>query len=158
MGAESRSLARDTAFFVALMATSLALGAALAHAFELPNKMGLGGAEYFVVQTIYAGWNRLAFVLAVELAGMLALIILYRTEPRVLWPVCVALAALVCAQALFWVWTFPANQATANWAHQPVDWEALRVQWEYSHLAGAGFQTLAMAALIVAVLRRRSAA
>ncbi len=94
MEAGSRSFARDAAFFVALMATSFALGAALAHAFELPNKMGLGRDEYFVVQTIYAGWNRLAYVLAVELAGMLALIFLYRAEPRVFWPVCVALGGL----------------------------------------------------------------
>jgi hypothetical protein len=32
--------------------------------------------------------------------------------------------------------------------------EALRAQWEYSHLAGAGFQTVAMIALIIAVLSR----
>ena len=67
-----------------------------------------------------------------------------------------ALGGLVGAQIVFWVWTFPANQATANWTQQPENWEALRAQWEYSHLAGAGFQALAMSALSVAVLRRNS--
>ena len=41
-----------------------------------------------------------------------------------------------------------------NWTQPPANWEPLRAQWEYSHLAGAGFQTLAMVALIIAVLRR----
>ena len=74
MDAGSRSFARDAAFFVALLATSFALGGALAHAFELPNKIGLERDAYFVVQTIYSGWDRLAYVLAVELAGMIAVI------------------------------------------------------------------------------------
>ena len=154
MDAGSRSFAQDAAFFVALLASTVALGGALAHAFELPNKIGLGRDAYFVVQAIYSGWNRLAFVLAAQLAGMLAVIILYRAEPRVFWPACLALGGLVGAQAVFWIWTFPANQATENWTRQPADWEPLRAQWEYSHLAGAGFQFLAMAALIIAVLRR----
>jgi hypothetical protein len=72
----------------------------------------------------------------------------------VLWPACAALGGLIGAQIVFWVWTFPANQATVNWTQQPENWQALRSQWEYSHLAGAGFQMVAMIALIVAVLRR----
>jgi len=115
----SRSFARDAAFFISLLATSCALGGALAHAFELSNKIGLGRDAYFTVQRIYSGWDSLAFVLAVELAGMLAVIFLYRAEPRVLWPACIALTELVAAQIVFWVWTFPANQATANWTQQP---------------------------------------
>jgi hypothetical protein len=156
MHAGSRSVVRDAAFFIALLATSLALGGALAHAFELSNKIGMGRDAYFTVQTVYSGWDRLAYILAVELAGMLAVIFLYRAEPRVFWPACVALGGLVGAQIVFWIWTFPANQATENWTYQPADWESLRSQWEYSHLAGAGFQTIAMIALIVAVLRRNS--
>ena len=154
MDTGSRSIARDTAFFIALLATSLALGGALAHALELPNKIVMPRDAYFTVQTIYAGWNRLAYLLAIELAGILAVMFLYRAEPRVFRPAGVALAGLVGAQIVFWVWTFPANQAADNWTQPPANWETLRLQWEYSHLAGAGFQTLAMIALIVAVLRR----
>ena len=51
-------------------------------------------------------------------------------------------------------WTFPANRATSFWTVQPDNWESRRSQWEYSHLAGPAFQTLPMAALIFAVLRR----
>ncbi len=152
-----RSRAGDVAFFIALLATALALGGALAHALELPNKIGLTRDDYFMVQGVYRGWDRLALLLAVEVASMLAVVALYRRQrPVIQWAV-VAIVALCAAQAVFWIFTFPANQATQNWTVAPANWEGLRRQWEYSHLAGAGFQGAAMAALIVAVLRRRDA-
>lgn len=148
--------ASDIAFFIALLATAMAMAAALAHALELPNKIDMSREHYFIVQRVYDGWNRLAYLLAVELVGILSVIWFYRSEPRVMWPALAALACLVAAQAVFWIWTFPANQATSNWTTQPADWARLRSEWEYSHLAGAIFQTLAMASLIVAALRRRT--
>jgi hypothetical protein len=154
MNRSQSSTLQDVAFFVVQLATALALGGALAHALELPNKIGMSREHYFIVQRAYDGWNRLAYLLAVELSGILAVIWLYRAEPRVWWPATAALAALVAAQAIFWIWTFPANQATNNWTSQPQNWEILRRHWEYSHLAGAAFQLLDITALIVAVLRR----
>lgn len=147
-------LVYDAVFFVAMLSTALALGGALAHAFELPNKIGLPAEEYFVVQQAYRGWNRLAFLILVQLAAILALAALSRRDPRVLWPALAAAAFFVCAQAVFWSYTFPANVATANWTEIPPDWQDLRRQWEYSHAVGAGFQLLAMASLILAALRR----
>jgi hypothetical protein len=154
MDLSDRSFARDAAFFVALLATSFALAGALAHAFELANKIGLSREEYFIAQKIYSGWDRLAYVLAIQLVGILATIILYRRQPRVVVPAVVALASLVTAQVVFWTWTFPANRATGFWTQQLANWEVLRAQWEYSHLAGAALQTIVMVALITAVLRR----
>lgn len=149
-----RTAARDIAFFIALIATALALGPALAHALELPGKIGMTVGEYFTVQRIYQGWDQIAYVLALQLAGILGVIALYWSVPTVRWPAVVALLALVAAQVLFWTFTFPANQATANWTQRVETWEALRTQWEYSHLAGASFQLLAMTSLVVGVLRR----
>ena len=146
--------AQDIAFFISLLATALALGGALAHALELPNKINMSRENYYIVQRAYDGWDRLAYLLAIELAGILAVIWLHRAEPRVLWLALMALVCLFAAQAIFWIWTFPANQATSNWTTQPNNWERLRCEWEYSHLVGALFQTLAMTALIIAVLRR----
>lgn len=145
---------RDMVFFIALMATALALGGALAHAMELPNKMGLTQQEYFTAQKLYLGWNRLAYLLAVELAGIVAVVYLYRRSPEVWRPAVAGLLFFFAAQVVFWVWTFPANVATKSWTLQPENWQLLRAQWEYSHLAGAVFQTLVMAALLVAVLQR----
>ena len=139
--------------FIALLSTAIALGGALAHLFELPNKIGLPRGEYFVVQGIYRGWWQLAYVLVVELVSMLAVVILYRRQPRVFWFAMFAVACLVAAQAIFWTYTYPANAATENWTTVPPNWEALRRQWEYSHAVGAGLQLLAMSFLIIAALK-----
>lgn len=150
----SAQTARNVAFFIALMATAVALGGALAHALELPNKIGLPREHYLIVQRIYDGWNQLAYVLAMQLAALLTLIWLYWRDTRVARFVVLALVALIAAQIVFWMFTYPANVATGQWTVLPENWQQLRTQWEYSHLAGALFQILAMAALIIAVLRR----
>ena len=147
----------DAAFFLALLSTALAMGAALAHALELPHKIGLDREAYFTVQQIYAGWNRLAFLLIVEVLAIAAVIGLGWHEPYVRGFAAAALAGLIAAQAVFWLYTQPANVATQNWTVMPEAWAALRRQWEYSHLAGAGFQTLAMAMLILAARSRKAA-
>jgi hypothetical protein len=146
---------RNVAFFIALMATAVALGGALAHALELPNKIALPREHYLIVQHIYDGWNQLAYVLAVQLTALLTLIWLYWRETRVARFVVLALVALIAAQIVFWMFTYPANVATGQWTVLPENWQQLRTQWEYSHLAGALFQLLAMTSLVVAVLRRR---
>ena len=56
---------RRVALFFALMVTALALGPALAHLLELPNKIALPRDAYFTVQQIYAGWSLLGVVLLV---------------------------------------------------------------------------------------------
>jgi hypothetical protein len=148
------SIGYDVVFFVALLATALALGAALAHALELPNKIHLAKDEYIVVQQAYRGWNQLGYLLGIELIAMLAVAVLSRHEPQVLWATIIAIVCLMAAQAVFWTFTYPANVVTDNWTAVPAQWEDVRARWEYSHLAGAAFQVLAMSALIVAVLAR----
>lgn len=148
------SIGYDIIFFIALLATALALGAALAHALELPNKINLPEREYFIVQQAYRGWDQLAYLLVIELVSMIAIAVVYRREPRVLWPTLAAILFVLCAQALFWTYTYPANVATDNWTTIPANWESLRRRWEYSHALGAAFQLLAMSALIIAVLAR----
>src|SRR5262245_21402541 len=144
----------DTVMFVALLSTALALGGALAHLLELPNKIGLPRDDYFTVQHIYDGWNQLAYVLGFQFLSILASISLSRGSRRILWPVIIALAFLVAAQGVFWVFTYPANAATANWTEIPLDWEHWRRQWEYSHAVGAVFQLGSFCALAVAALAR----
>jgi hypothetical protein len=146
---------RDVVFFIALMATAIALGGALAHAFELPNKIDLPRNEYFIVQKAYRGWNQLAYVLIAELISMATLAVLYWHEPKVRLCAILAIICLVCAQVLFWVFTYPANVTTVNWTMMPDNWQELRRKWEYSHFAGALFQLTAMVLLIAAVLVRK---
>lgn len=149
-----RRPAHDVAFFVALLATALAMGAAVAHALELPNKIGLGKDAYFIVQQIYRGWSLLGWLLLVELVSIVAVVLLGWRAPAVRFGALAALLCLLGAQVLFWTFTFPANVATRNWTIQPENWQSLRTQWEYSHAAGAALQTIAMASLIYGALAR----
>ena len=130
------------------------LAPALAHAFEPPVKIGLRREDYFVVQQIHRGWDKFAFVLAVQVIALLTTAFLVRRQPRVLIPTILTILFVLGAQALFWAYTHPVNVATANWTVQTDNWDHLRRQWEYSHLAGAGLQLLAMVCLIVAVVSR----
>ena len=145
---------REIAFFTALIGTALALGAALAHAYALPNKIGLGRDAYYVTQAVYRGWDNVAWLLAVELAGIVGVILTHLNDRAVLWPALLALGAFLASQAVFWGWTMPANIATAQWTEQVEHWQALRAAWEYSHLGGAVLQLIAMCALSIAVLAR----
>ncbi len=150
----SGSTGYDILFFIALLASALALGAALAHALELPNKIGMSREDYFATQKAYNGWSQLAYLLLVQFLSLVALAILSWYRPEVRWPVVIAILGLVAAQVVFWIYTYPANVATQNWTTIPDNWETLRSQWEYSHLAGAFCQLVGMSALMVAALRR----
>jgi hypothetical protein len=157
-GAKARRLSpwastlRRIALFVAMMATATALGPALAHLFELPNKIGLPPETYFAVQQIYSGWSLFGLLLAVQFLSIVAVIVTAGTDRGLRSMAALALACLVGAQALFWTFTYPANTATMNWTVQPDDWQVLRRQWELSHAAGALLQLGAMACLGIGAL------
>jgi hypothetical protein len=146
-------MARKIALFVALLATALALGPALAHAFALVNKMGLSRDDYFIAQKAYAGWDRLAYLLLVQFAALVAVVVVSRHDTPALTASLLALACLLGAQAVFWIFTYPANVLTANWTRPSEDWGVLRRQWEYSHAVGAGLQVAALCALLFVAIR-----
>ncbi len=148
-------MAGNIAFFIALLSTALALGGALAHALELPNKIGLPEAQYFIAQGVYRGWALLGIVVIGALLSTLALAIVLRAERGpMLWAL-VAFLCIAATQVIFWTWTYPANAATSNWTMVPPNWEALRTQWEYSHAASACFNVVAIVALTLSVLSWR---
>ena len=123
--------------FCALLFTALSLVPAGAHLFEMPNKINLSQADYFVVQGIYRGWALFALALIPSLAATLALAIMRRGQG---WPFLAALLSFVCMAAtliIFFTWTYPANQATSNWTVVHADWQNLRIQWEYAHAVNA---------------------
>lgn len=150
----SRSSVYRIALAIALLSTAIALGGALAHLFELPNKIGLSRDDYFIVQGIYHGWQLLGFLLLVQLLSIITVVVLSKHERDVRVLSVIALICLVAAQVLFWTFTYPANVATDNWTRIPANWETLRSNWEYSHAAGAIFQLAGMIALIGAVIAR----
>ena len=137
----------------ALLFCAVALGPGLAHLLELPNKIGLPRDDYLTVQQIYRGWSLLGVVVIGALLSTLALAIAVRRNRREFMPALIAFLCIAGTQAIFWTFTYPANQATANWTSLPADWPALRVQWEYSHAVSAVLSLVAVAALGVALLR-----
>ena len=140
--------------FTALLFAALALGPALAHLLELPNKIGLPREAYLTVQQVYRGWALLGIVVFGALVCTLALAIGARRHRREFIPALVAFLCIAGTQAIFWTFTFPANVQTGQWTMLPEHWQALRTQWEYSHAASAVLNLAAFIALIVAVLAR----
>jgi hypothetical protein len=141
--------------FLALLLAALALIPAGAHFFELPGKIDLAKDQYFVVQGIYAGWSRFGFVLIPAVLVNLALAYVMRDQT---WPSLLALgAAVLMAVTLvtFFVWIFPANQATSNWTVMPDNWQILRSQWEHTHAINAVLTFAAFCALSLGLVLRR---
>lgn len=140
-----------TIYFLSLLFAALALAPAMAHLLELPNKIGLSRDDYLTVQQIYRGWNLLGIVVVGALLSTPALTITLRHERKAFVFALIAFLCIVGTQIVFWSYTYPANQATNNWAMLPENWTAVRRQWEYSHATSALLNLLAMISLSAAV-------
>jgi hypothetical protein len=141
--------------FAALVLTAIALMPAGAHFFALPNKLHLAQVDYFIVQNIYRGWALFGIVLIANLIANSALAIALRGTRGPLVFVLINVLCQVATLAIFFVFTFPANSATANWTAIPPNWEALRWQWEISHAVNAVIAFAGFCALTISVLLTR---
>lgn len=138
--------------FLAVLLTALALVPAGAHLLALPNKLAMGREAYQAAQGAYAGW---ALAGAFPIAAILACLGLAHRQqrpPASPWPALLAAFCLAAGLAVFFAWTFPANQATRNWTALPEGWEALRARWEWSHAANAVLTFAAFCAVLRAAL------
>jgi hypothetical protein len=144
----------NIARFFSLLFVVLVLAPAMAHLLELPNKIGLSREDYLVVQQIYSGWALLGIVVIGALLSTLILTIMVRRQSKIFSLTLIAFLCVVAAHAVFWIFTFPANQLTSNWTVLPENWMALRAQWEYSHVAGAVLNLIAFIMLVLSVLVR----
>jgi hypothetical protein len=141
--------------FLAVVLTALALVPAGAHLFELPNKIGLPQEQYFTVQGIYSGWALFGFVLCGAIAANLASAVMLRHQRASFLLALAAFAVMAAVLAIFFTWTFPANQATGNWTVVPADWRELRVRWEYSHAVNAVLTFAALCSVTLSALLAR---
>lgn len=141
-------------YFIALFFVALALGPALAHLLELPNKITLAREDYLTVQQIYRGWALLGVVVAGALLSTLILALMVRKERKAFVFALIAFLCIVGTQVVFWTYTYPTNQVTNNWTMLPQNWTELRRQWEYSHATSAGLNLMALVAMILSVLAR----
>jgi hypothetical protein len=124
-----------------------------AHLFELPGKIGLSREAYFAVQGIYAGWALFGIpIVAAILANGALFVTLRRREPQAARWALVSAALITASLAVFFIWIFPANQATGNWTTIPDNWEVLRRHWEYAHAASALIVFAAFLATVMATV------
>jgi hypothetical protein len=141
--------------FLAIILTALALVPSGAHFFELPNKIDLPQEAYFTVQSIYRGWALFGIVLFPALVTDVMLAVMVRRQRGPFWLALIAVLCMAGTLAVFFGWTYPANQATSNWTRVPENWLVLRAQWEYSHAVNAVITFVALCAVTLAVLTAR---
>jgi hypothetical protein len=148
-------MARRAVQFLAIVLTALALVPAGAHLAELPNKIGLDQEAYFIVQSIYRGWALFGIALFGALGANLALAIVVRRQRAPFRWALLAFLLVAATLVIFFIWTFPANQATRNWTVVPANWQELRTMWEYAHATNAVLTFLALCAVTWSVLVAR---
>jgi amino acid permease len=147
-----------TLFFLAIMLTAIAMGAGLAHLFELPNKINISAADYLTVQRNYDNWWIVGLSVPLAFISVLGLAISLRGTGTPFTFALIAVALLVGEMVAFWGFTAPVNRATENWTMLPSNWEELRDQWEYSHAVRAILYVVAMGMLVMSVLNWRASA
>lgn len=141
--------------FLALILTALVLVPSGAHLFELPNKINLSESDYFIVQNIYRGWSLFGIALIGALAANLALTMSLRGQGAAAAFALIGFICLAITLAIFFLFTFAANQATDNWTTVPADWRDLRWRWEISHAVNAIIVFIGFCSVTLAVLSAR---
>jgi hypothetical protein len=136
----------------AVLVTALAVVPSGAHFFELFNKINLPEQQYLIVQGIYRGWAAFGVVLtAAVIINFVLGFALWRRGGRA-WPAILAGFLVAATLVIFFTWTYPANQLTANWTKSPANWRQLRAQWEYSHAVNAALSFAALSLTSMAAI------
>lgn len=165
----------QTVEVVSILLVALAMAPALAHVLEFPGKSRLAKDAYLTVQPIYYPGFTIAGGIG-EVGGLiavLAILLLTSQGTPAFWLRLVALAAMLCVQIVFWLFTQPVNkfrlQSTSlsgfgeaffkvGPGTHPVrpdvsdGWKKMRDRWEYSHIVRAALATLSFFLLVVAAL------
>jgi hypothetical protein len=108
-----------TLSFVALILTAIAMSLAMAHLFELPNKIEISAAHYLIVQRNYDNWAVIGLIVPAAFLSVIALTIALRGSGAPFTLALIALLLLVGELVAFWGFIFPVNQATQNWTALP---------------------------------------
>lgn len=145
--------------FITLLLSALVTGMALCHALKLPAKMQYSAAQYIAIQnSLYTAFGPPNIGAWIELAAPLAtigLVILVRKRRPALQLTLGAIGLMLLAfPVIFFAFTEPANVVIRNATPEsiPANWEQLRNQWEYSHLARFFCHLAAFSALVLSIL------
>src|SRR5262245_32509300 len=147
-----------TLYFLAIMLTAIAMSAALAHLFELPNKIDVGAAGYLTVRRNYDNWWIVGLSVPLAFIGVLVVTISLRGSGVPFTLALTALFLLVGEMVAFCGFTAPVNRATENLTMLPSNWGELRDRWEYLHAVRVILYVLALGTLVMSALNWRSLA
>lgn len=147
--------------FMGTFLLALALGVSFSHLLQLPTKAKLSGETFLQVQQVLLA-NYGVVVGAVEVAAVLVLFATLwrmRREPAAARFVGLALACVVAMILVWAVWINPINETVNGWTPDtlPAGWELLRDRWAWLHVVRFALAGTGLAALLVAVLRKRLA-
>lgn len=87
--------------FVALVLGALALAPGVAHVASFLNKIQLNESTYFIVQSVYRGWNLFGIVLVGALIANIALAVAVRRHAQAFRLVLANLLCLAAGLAIF---------------------------------------------------------
>ena len=141
--------------FLGIILTAVAMSGAFAHLLSMTSKLAMPETAYLAAQQAYQRWDMLAIPTACALVLTLVQAQLLRMRGKAILLTGVAAVCMMLSLVVFFLFTFPANQATDNWTVLPQGWETLRKQWEYSHAAGAILWFTALCSLVLSALLDR---
>ena len=144
--------------FITIMLAAVLMTMGFAHLWQLPPRMSFDGALWLDTLTFYITFGPAGPGPVIEVAAILATIILLvlvrRRRPAFAFTL-MALIALVLSTAAWWLFVYPVNRELLTWTRDtlPQNWTAFRDQWEYTNAARAGLMFIALGALVISVLR-----
>lgn len=145
--------------FITLILSALVTGMAFCHALELPAKMQYSAAQYITIQnSLYVAFGPPNIGAWIEIAAPLAAIalaIFVRKRRPAFRLTLVAIALMLLSfPVIFFAFTEPANRIIRSATPESIsiNWEQLRDQWEYSHLARFFCHLGALSALVISVV------
>lgn len=136
-----------------MVLVALALVPVGAHLLARPNKIELPADQYFTTQGVYLGWALpTGIVLIAAIVVTLVLALAMRGRGTAFWLALSGFVLIAATLVIFFILTFPANQATSNWTIVPENWQALRTQWEDGHTIDAVLTFMALCAVTASTL------
>jgi uncharacterized membrane protein len=143
--------------FISVVCTALVLGLTVTHVLEIPGKRQLSSGEWLLVQhTFYGGFAIVGGIS--EILGLATTIAILFGTWKNRKTFFLTLMSTLCFLGMFlsyWLGNRPINSRIADWtpATLPTDWAAYRNHWDYAHGASACFAAIALAVLLISILR-----
>jgi hypothetical protein len=146
-------------YFATLMFTALSMSMPFCHLLEMPARLSWDAPlwiETTVTGAVFYMFGRVGWIFEIAaIVSSLALLVHLRRQRAATDLVVGGALMLVVGHAVFWIVTAPVNAEIASWTPStfPQDWQAWRMQWEYSHATRAVLQIAALGALLWSAMR-----